>query len=53
MWKVKQFRAKNGIMADARRRFNEWVDKNGDRCQWHEVYIANGYAVEYRLLRRM
>jgi hypothetical protein len=30
---------------------NAWITANGDQVQWNEVFIDNGYAVEFRLLR--
>lgn len=43
MWQRKTFKT--------RARFLAWVDKNDHRMQWVEIFINNGYGVEYRRLR--
>ena len=40
-WSIKTFRTK-----EAMERFT-----TNNRIQWHEIFINNGYAVEYRKMR--
>jgi hypothetical protein len=30
-----------------------WLEKNGHKVQWHEVFVSNAYGVEFRKLRRI
>ena len=42
MWKLKTFKTKEAMKT--------WVENHKKRCQIVEVFINNGYAVEYRKL---
>lgn len=43
MWTIKTFKT-----LDAMRQF---IDRNGHRIQWHEIFVNNAYGIEYRKLR--
>lgn len=43
MWTIKVFKTHAA--------FTRWVARNSQRVQWHEVFVNNAYAVEYRKLR--
>jgi hypothetical protein len=43
MWQIKRFKTREKMRA--------WLDKNSHRIQWEEVFLDNGYAVEWRRLR--
>lgn len=45
MWKTKTFRT--------RIEMDRWLFKRDGRIQWHEIFINNGYGVEYRKLMRV
>lgn len=45
MWKIVTFKT--------RLQFDNWVKRHENNCQWVEVFINNGYAVEYRKLRKV
>jgi hypothetical protein len=42
VWKIRTFKTRAAMMAT--------IAKGG--IQWQEVFINNGYAIEYRKLRR-
>ena len=44
-WKIKTFKSKESM--------SKWLAKNEHKIQWVEVFVNNGYAVEYRRLRRI
>jgi hypothetical protein len=43
MWQTKTFRTAQAM--------RQWVAPREHRIQWVEVYINNGYAIEWRPLR--
>jgi hypothetical protein len=43
MWEVKTFKSRAAM--------NRWIEKNGSRYQYVEVYINNGWALDVRRLR--
>ena len=45
MWKIKEFKTFEAI--------KEWLFINQSKIQYEVMYILNGYAVEYRPLRRV
>jgi len=45
MWKIKEFKTFEAM--------NEWLSINQSKIQYEVMYILNGYAVEYRPLRRV
>jgi hypothetical protein len=45
MWTVKTFKTLAAMRA--------WIDRNAYRVEFREVFINNGYAVDYRPLRRI
>jgi len=45
MWEVKEFQT--------REQMNSFIEKCRNRIQWEEVFIDNGYAIEYRHLRTL
>ena len=42
MWKIKEFKTKEEM--------NKFIEKNGHKIQWHEVFINNSYGIEYKKL---
>lgn len=42
MWKTKTFRTKKEM--------DRFIDVYGHRIQWSEIFINNGYGIEYRML---
>lgn len=45
MWKTKTFKTKKAM--------ETFLSKNAHKIQWVEVFVNNGYALEYRPLRRI
>ena len=45
MWKIKTFKTADAMRA--------WIARNDGRMQWHELFINNGYGVQFRPLRRV
>lgn len=45
MWQTKKFKT--------REKLNEWLQKNGHRSQYNQVFVNNGYAVEWRKLKKI
>lgn len=43
MWITKEFKSLAAMKA--------WLEIHGDSIQWTELFINNGYALEYRKLR--
>lgn len=43
MWSIRKFKTRAEMLA--------WVTRNAARVQWHEVFVNNAYAVEFRPLR--
>ncbi len=44
-WQTQTFKTREAMAA--------WLERNAHLIQWEEIFIENGYAVEYRLLRIM
>jgi hypothetical protein len=42
MWIYKQFKTKEAM--------NKFTVKNAGKIQWHEIFVNNAYAIEYRKL---
>jgi hypothetical protein len=45
MWQVKTFKTQESM--------NKFIRKNQSKMQYAEIFINNGYAIEYRKLRRV
>jgi len=45
MWEAKKFKTSESM--------HKWIDTKGHLYQWHEVFINNWYAIEYRKLVRI
>lgn len=45
MWRTKTFKTKEEM--------KNWLDKRSGRIQYNEIFINNGYGVEWRPLRRI
>lgn len=45
MWQIKTFKTRESM--------DRWIAKNAQRVQYVEIFVNNGYAVEYRKLRRV
>lgn len=45
MWNIKTFKTRESM--------NRFTAKHGYKLQWNEIFINNGYAIEYRKLRRV
>lgn len=43
MWQFKEFKTRQAMQ--------KWLDKNESKIQWQEIFINNGYCVEWRKLR--
>jgi hypothetical protein len=43
MWEIKIFKTK--------KQMEEFIDAHRDKIQWQDIYIDNGYAIEYKKLR--
>lgn len=43
MWMTKTFKTKQA--------FDKWIADRSSRFQWNEIFINNGFGVEYRKLR--
>jgi hypothetical protein len=41
-WKIKIFKTQEAMAS--------WLQRNGRRVQWQEIFVNNAYAVEYRKL---
>ena len=42
MWKIKEFKTREEML--------NFIDKNKHKMQWHEIFINNKYAIEYKRL---
>jgi len=42
-WKIKSFKSKEAM--------TDWLEEHSPHIQWHEVFVNNGHAIEYRHLR--
>ncbi len=45
MWRIKEFKTQEEM--------KNFINKNGKKMQWHEIFINNGYAIEYKRLLRI
>ena len=45
MWEIMEFKTRTQML--------KFIEKNRNRIQWEEIFIDNGYAIEYRKLRRI
>lgn len=45
MWKIKEFKTREKML--------DFIGKNKDKMQWHEIFINNSYGIEYRKLLRI
>ena len=43
MWEVKVFKTREAMI--------RFIERNEHRIQWHEIFVNNAYAVQYRKLR--
>jgi hypothetical protein len=43
MWIIKEFKTRESM--------NKFIARNMGKIQWHELFINNSYAIEYRKLR--
>lgn len=43
MWEIKTFKTRQDLL--------DFVGKNYGKIQYQEIFINNGYAIEYRKLR--
>ena len=43
MWQFKHFINRDTML--------NWIEANEKRIQWDEIYVNNGYCIEYRKLR--
>lgn len=45
MWRIKTFKTREKLL--------DFINKNKGKIQWQELFINNGYALEYRKLRKI
>lgn len=45
MWVFKKFKTQTDM--------DNWINKNKHKIQYTIIYINNGYALEYKLLRKV
>jgi hypothetical protein len=45
MYQIKSFKT--------REQLNSWIEANGSKMQWQELFVNNAFAVEYRALRQI
>lgn len=45
MWQIKTFKTKEQM--------DKWIEINKNHVQYQEVFINNGYAVDYRILKKV
>ena len=45
MYTIKAFKTKESM--------NQWLEKNSSKIQYTELFINNGYGLEYRKLRKV
>lgn len=45
MWQTKVFKTKEAMQ--------KFLDKNGHKIQWQEIFVNNAYGIMYRKLRRV
>lgn len=43
MWTLKIFKTRDAMQ--------KWIERNGHRYQWQEVFVNNAYALDVRKLR--
>ena len=42
MWTIKHF--------ESREKMQDWIERSGPKNVWNEIFVNNGYAVEYKPL---
>lgn len=45
MWIIKTFKTRQAM--------EKFIELHRGRIQWNEIFINNGYAIEYRKLRKI
>ena len=45
MWTTKEFKTKELM--------EKFLEKNSHKIQWQEIFINNGFCIEYRKLRKI
>ena len=45
MWQTKTFKTREAMQ--------RWLDKNGQRVQWEEIFVCNAYGLTFKPLRRV
>lgn len=45
MWQAKEFKSRESML--------KWIEKNNHRFQIVEIYINNGYAIEFKKFIRI
>jgi hypothetical protein len=45
VWQTKTFKTKEAM--------NSWLVKRFNKIEYQEIFINNGYGIQYRMLRRM
>jgi hypothetical protein len=45
MWVTKEFKTKESMQ--------KFIDKNNNKIQYEEIFVNNGYCIEYRKLKRI
>jgi hypothetical protein len=45
MWTIKTFKTYESM--------HQWLEKNSNKIQYTELFINNGYGLEYRKLRKV
>ena len=45
MWRIKEFKTREEML--------NFIGKNGNKMQWHEIFINNKYGIEYKRLLRI
>jgi hypothetical protein len=43
VWESKTFKTRESLQ--------KWIDRNSHKYQWHELFVQNGYGVEFKKLR--
>lgn len=51
MWKVKVFQESD--IGKAKSLKDQWVNKNENKYQMVELFVNNGYAIQYRPLKHL
>ena len=45
MWEIKEFKSQESM--------DKFIEKNYNKIQYTEIFINNGYCIEYRKLRKV